>query len=291
MEPRALGLGELRRTVLNFEQRILAFVDLPLRDIADEMTGALDRMAAAVDDVDIAGLFSPVTEFGDSVGSAISGLAAARSATPSKGVWGSVEAALGQAAAALEQLRAALAAVTDQLGEFASRVGPGREELVTAATADCRARRRLRPDPAGRRGARQPAPRARPVAAIDVSRSPPTPCSWSTTPPTHWPSLDIAAPSTGPHRRGARRRRSGTSASRRRLRYSPTSATQLRAVDPTALIATLESPVSAVLDGLAELDPARLSAVIDEAVAPFGRRSPSWTPTACSRPPRVSSPT
>ena len=130
------ALGQLRRTVLDFEQRILAFVDdLPLRDIADEIVaGALDRVAGAVDDVDVAGLLSPVTEFGDAVGSTISGLAGTAVRETVEGVWGSVEAALGEAAATLGQLHAALTAVTDQLGDFTSRVGPAVETLVTATT-------------------------------------------------------------------------------------------------------------------------------------------------------------
>ena len=47
---------------------------LPLRAVADEITGTLDAVAAAVDDVDLDGLLAPVTHFGETVGAAISGL-------------------------------------------------------------------------------------------------------------------------------------------------------------------------------------------------------------------------
>lgn len=69
------ALGEIRRSLLGFEQRTLALLDgLPLRAIADEITGTLDGIASAIDDVDLTGLLAPVTQLGDDVRDVIVGL-------------------------------------------------------------------------------------------------------------------------------------------------------------------------------------------------------------------------
>jgi hypothetical protein len=262
------ALGALRRGVLSFEQRILAVVDeLPLRDIADELTGVLDGMAGAVDDVDLAGLLSPVTELGDSVGSAISALAGNAVRETVEAVWNAVESALQDAAAILEQLRAALAAVTGQLGEFSSRVGPAVAELVDAVTTlkvtledfDL-----TQPTAAVLDNLH----RARDtVAAIDVSVLPADAVQLVHDAAGALADIDITsairepiaavldAVDPGPLLHTV-------------LEVLTDIGAQLAAVDPSTLIATLDAPVGTVLDGLAELDPSRLESMIDDAVAP-----------------------
>ena len=261
-------IGEIRRWLLAFEQRVLAMVDsLPLRAVADEITGTLDAVAAAVDDVDLDGLLAPVTHFGETVGAAISGLGGDAVRNTIGQVWDAVETALNQAATVLGQLRDALDAVSGPVGEFTTRVGPA----VTAIT-DLVTEVRVVVDAFD---LAQPAAavidslhRARDVvAAIDVSVLPADAVRLVGDAADALADVDISAAVNGPIVAVLDAIDPGPAL------HAATDvlgevAAQLAAIDPAQLIATLDAPVGEVLDGLAALDPAQLQRLIDEAVTP-----------------------
>ena len=261
-------IGEIRRWLLAFEQRVLAMVDsLPLRAVADEITGTLDAVAAAVDDVDLDGLLAPVTHFGETVGAAISGLGGDAVRNTIGQVWDAVDTALNQAATVLGQLRDALDAITGPLGEFTTRVGPA----VTAIT-DLITEVRVVVDAFD---LAQPAAavvdslhRARDVvAAIDVSVLPADAVRLVGDAADALADVDVSAAVNGPIVAVLDAIDPGPAL------HAATDvlgevATQLAAIDPAQLIATLDAPVGEVLDGLAALDPAQLQHLIDDAVAP-----------------------
>ena len=262
------ALGEIRRWLLGFEQRVLALIGgLPLRSIADEITGTLDGIARAIDEIDLAGLLAPVTQLGDTVGAAIADLGGDAVRNTVGQVWDAVEAALGEAAGILEQLRDALGAVTGPLTEFASRVGPA----VTAIT-DLVAQVRVVVDAFD---LAQPAAavldtlhRARDtVAAIDVSVLPAAAVQLVGEAADALAAIDVAAAVNGPIGEVLDAIDPGPALEAAGEVLAEVAA-QLAAIDPSQLIATLDEPVGVVLDGLAALDPSRLQGLVDEALAP-----------------------
>ena len=263
-------IGEIRRWLLAFEQRVLAMVDsLPLRAVADEITGTLDAVAAAVDDVDLDGLLAPVTHFGETVGAAISGLGGDAVRNTIGQVWDAVDTALNQAATVLGQLRDALDAVTGPLGEFTTRVGPAVTAITDLITEVRVVVDAFDLDPAGRRGRSTPSTAPATSSRRSTCRCcPPTPCASSATPPTHWPTSTSRPPSTVPSPRCSTRSTPGR-------RCTPPSDVLADVADPArrhrpdATDRHARQRRSARCStGSPTLDPAQLQRLIDDAVAP-----------------------
>lgn len=261
-------VGEIRRWLLGFEQRVLALVGgLPLRAIADEITGTLDGIAAAVDDVDLAGLLAPVTQLGDRIGATIAELGGDAVRNTVGAVWDAVEGALGDARNILTQLRDALTAVTGPLTEFSSRVGPA-VTAITELVAQVRA-------VVDAFDLAQPAAavvdtlhRARDtVAAIDVSLLPEAAVQLVGEAAAALAGIDIAGAINGPIVDALDAVDPGPALAAAADVLADVAA-QLAVLDPSQLVATLEAPVGEVLDGLAALDPTRLRTLVDDAVAP-----------------------
>lgn len=262
------AIGQIRRWLLSFEQRVLSVIEgLPLRVVADEITGALRSIEAAIGDVDLEGLIAPVTELGDTIAAAIADLSTSGVSDTLGQAWAAVEDALGEAASLLEALRATLDDVTGPVTDFAERVGPA----VTGIT-DLLAQVRVvleafdLAEPTAR--VLDALHRARDVVAgIDLSAVPADALQPVKQALDALADVDVSAAITGTITELLDAIDPGP-ALQEAAAVLADAAVQLAAIDPSHLVATLDAPVEEILGGLAALDPSLLATAIDQAVAP-----------------------
>jgi hypothetical protein len=262
-------LGELRNMLLQFHHRMmLAIESLPFRDLAGEVEQALLKVAKAIDIIDPDLFRQPIHEFFDTINSKIKEIPATDVQAAINSVWDSVKTVFEQIDAQLIDLKDTLSGLVEHVNELVQQLQPTLDSVGKSVDTikaqldsfDLKEPASLIVDDLHKLRDK--------LAAVDFSKIPGPALTGLHVGAQLLRGLDVAGAVNPPLSDALAKVDPSPQLQSVTATLSGATA-NLRAIDPSAVVAQLDKPVDELLKALNEFGPEKLKGLLLEATRPI----------------------
>ncbi len=262
-------LGELRRLLIEFQQRVVLAVEgLPLRDLAHEAELALRKVADALNLIDPDAIRQPIRRFFDQITSQLDGVALDSIGDAVQQAWQRVSQAMNTIATQSGNLRSRIEGLVVQLQGLVDSAGPTLKEIGTQVQSIKNVLDNFSLDAPTQAVVNELNTLRDKVAAIDVSNLPAAAVGGIKAAAEVLRQIDIAGAVNAPLDE-VFREIDPTPLIQQASDRLGNSLAPLKVVDPAQLIGRLDAPVAELLLTLGKFGPDALRKLIGEALKPL----------------------